>query len=72
MKKKIRKADSLEEKGLNYREYVAPVGSESALKAYYKIFKWDECYDELLHNSVLKSMEIVKGVDKKPKKKWFS
>lgn len=72
--KKLRKANSIEEKGLNYREYVAPVRFELALKAYYKVLEWDDCYDELLYDTVLKSIELVEGNDneeKKTKKGWF-
>ncbi len=71
--KKIRKANSYEEEQLYYRPYIAPVGFELALKAYYKKLEWEENFNKMLYSNLLKSVEIVEGGDyeQKPKKKWF-
>ena len=50
---KIRKANKEDTNELRYRDYVAPVRLESALKAYYKYLDWNEIFDELLYDKLI-------------------
>ena len=59
--KRIREIKSKEEELLYYRQYVAPVRFELALKAYYKKLEWKDIYNELLYLNFTKSIYIVEG-----------
>jgi len=50
---KIRKANKDDINKLKYRDYIAPVRLESALKAYYKYLDWNEVFDELLYDKLV-------------------
>lgn len=56
---KIRRASKDEINKLRYRNYVAPIRFESALKAYYKYIDWVDIYDELLYSNMLITRSLI-------------
>ncbi|MDM1407520.1 hypothetical protein [Myroides sp. DF42-4-2] len=50
---RIRKASKEDINRLRYRNYIAPIRFESALKAYYNYIDWDNLYDDLLYNNLI-------------------
>ena len=52
--KKIRKCTRKEFESLEYRNVVAPVRYEKALKAYYKLEEWQKGFDDLLIENLMK------------------
>jgi len=58
---KLRKASRDEFENLEYETVVAPVRYEKALQAYHQLDKWNEDYDRLLYDRILKSIRVVEG-----------
>lgn len=59
LENKIRIANSKEVEQLRYRDYIAPIRFESALKAYYEYIDWDKIYDELLYEKQVTTINPV-------------
>ncbi len=57
--KEIRKTKQDEEDNLEFKSYVAPIGFELAIKAYYKKSDWEQSYNKLLYSNILKNIALV-------------
>lgn len=58
---RIRKANKEDLNRLGYRNYVAPIRFESALKAYYKYIDWKDTYDELLYSNIVNINKLIEN-----------
>lgn len=56
---RIRRASKEDLNLLRYRNYIAPIRFESALKAYYKYIDWADVYDELLYSKILITNKLI-------------
>jgi hypothetical protein len=57
---RLRKAKPLEVEALSYETTLSPIYFDDALKAWHKILPWQEAFDEILYNEVVKKIAVVK------------